>query len=338
MCVILILTHAKDDCASLVEEHLTKENVDFVRFNTETFQEDVKVTLHMEDDGSFNGCFYFPGRKVDFKKIGVIWNRRIHDPEIKTKIFESEPEIKDWILKESIGALNLCFSLLSLKIPIVNPWDLNEKLKSNKWIQMQKASSLGLKVPLSCVTNNIEDIKNFWLEAKKEIIFKKIKKGLFEMSNGDRFLIHTSKIPEESFSDEFIQRMRFAPIFLQSHIPKKYDIRSVIVGEKVFSFAIFSQEIPEALTDYRTAFISGQLDNMRHEVIDLGPKINKTLVDFTKSFGLTFNTIDLIRTPQEELIFLENNANGQWGWLEIKTGEKISKAFADLLKKLANID
>jgi len=79
----------------------------------------------------------------------------------------------------------------------------------------------------------------------------------------------------------------------------------------------------------------GKLKEMPHKPIDLGKVINKKLISFTKSFGLTFSVIDLVMTPDEKIIFLEDNPNGQWGWLEHMTNLPISEAFAEVLIKLS---
>ncbi|MBI2628073.1 MAG: hypothetical protein HYW71_01390 [Candidatus Niyogibacteria bacterium] len=120
-------------------------------------------------------------------------------------------------------------------------------------------------------------------------------------------------------------------MFFQQHIPKKYDVRSVVVGEKVFSIAINSQHLSEGVVDYRKAAVLGKLEQIKHEFIDLGKIINKMLIQFTRSFGLVFGVIDLIVTPDDRIVFLEDNPNGQWGWLEQKTRAPVSLAFAEYL-------
>lgn len=328
---ILILTHAKDDCAELVIQQLTSENRSFVRFNTEEFQKTVKLILRLDTTGNFEGEYLFPNKKLPFEEIGAVWNRRIHEPELGTEL-DYDTELKTWMTDETIWALNISFTLF--QCPVVNPFEINERLKFNKLTQMQRAASLGLEIPLTCMTNHLPEIEKFWQKAQKEVIFKKIRKALFHFKNGKRMLVHTNKIPEEKFTPENLQRMRFCPMFFQSHIPKKFDIRSVVVGDEVFSFAIHSQDVPEGKIDYRTAAVLGKLSSMKHEVINLGAKVNKLLTAYTKSFGLSFSVIDLILTPDDHLVFLEDNPNGQWGWLEHMTKAKISKAFANYLWNL----
>lgn len=327
MTKVFVLTYAGDDCSALVLNHFKKMGVPCVRFNTEEFQSIVRCSIKMMSDGSLNGIWHFPEQDIDFRDIGVVWNRRVHEPDIKNQF--SEPEILNLALEESKWALNIAFTLINA--PIMNPWEVNERLKFNKWIQMKKAAELGLNIPDSCLTNNPVTIRMFWKEMNKDLIFKKIRKGLLNMSNGKRFLIHTNKIPEESFTEENIQRMIFYPMFFQKHIRKKYDVRSIVIGNQVFSFAIHSQDVPEGITDYRTASILGKLEQMKHEQIFLGDDIDSKLVSFVKSFSLHFSAIDLVITPDDNVVFLEDNPNGQWAWLERMTGVPLSKFFAEYL-------
>lgn len=328
---ILILTHSRDDCAHLVVERLSEMKQDFVRFNTENFHGSVKVVMNLDQNGNFFGRYCFPDFDLLFDDIGIVWNRRVHNPNMGPE-FEYEPDLKEWMTDETIWALNISFTMLNC--PVVNPWEINERLKFNKIIQMHRAASLGIEIPDSCITNNLAEMRRFWEQVKNEIIFKKIRKGFFQFENGKRLLVHTSKIPPEQLTDQSLHRMRFCPMFFQQHIAKKFDVRSVVVGDQVFSVAIHSQCIPEGVVDYRTAAVFGKLQQMKHEKIDLGLSVNNQLIAFTKSFDLTFSVIDLIITPDDRIVFLEDNPNGQWGWLEHMTGVPISQAFADLLVSL----
>ena len=334
MSTILALTHGRDDCADLVINHLRKRGEDFVRFNTDEFQKSVKLTLTMEPNGSFGGKYHFPDRDLDFREIGVVWNRRVHEPELGEDL-QGEPEIKQWMIDESFWGMSISFTLIDA--PVVNPWEINERLKFNKMLQMKRAAELGLEVPSTCITNNLDEIREFWKHVGGEMVFKKIRKGLFAMSDGRVLLVHTNQIPKDSFNEQTIQRMRFCPMFLQRHIPKKFDVRSIVVNGKVFSVAIHSQSVAEGVTDYRKAAVLGKLDEMRHEIIDFGAETNQKLANYTRSFGLSFSAIDLIVTPDDRVIFLEDNPNGQWAWLEHKTGIPISKAIAEYLIGLNSI-
>lgn len=327
---ILILTHEKDDCAKLVIEQLERMDTDFIRFNTERFHTDVKLALTLDKRGHSEGSLLFPQRRVDISDVGIVWNRRVHQPELP-ELFQDEPELQEWMLEETKWAFSIAITMLNC--PVVNPWEDNERLKFNKMLQMRRAAALGFEIPASILTDEPEAIRQFWSNSGAEVIMKKIRKGLIHMKNGRRVLFHTSRIPPEQQTNAALERLRFTPSLMQTHIPKRYDIRSVVVGEQVFSVAIHSQELSEGKVDYRTAGLMGKLSQMKHEIIDLGREANERMVRFSRSFGLTFGAFDFIQTPDDRIIFLEDNPNGQWAWLEYLTGARISEAIAQLLRE-----
>jgi glutathione synthase/RimK-type ligase-like ATP-grasp enzyme len=49
--------------------------------------------------------------------------------------------------------------------------------------------------------------------------------------------------------------------------------------------------------------------------------------------NLKFGAVDLIRTPSNEFVFLEVNANGRWWWIQELTGVNIAKDIAQALAK-----
>ncbi len=56
-------------------------------------------------------------------------------------------------------------------------------------------------------------------------------------------------------------------------------------------------------------------------------------IDLVKRLGLKFSAIDMVLTPSGKYYFLEINPNGQWAWLEKRTGHKLTEALVDILIK-----
>lgn len=48
--------------------------------------------------------------------------------------------------------------------------------------------------------------------------------------------------------------------------------------------------------------------------------------------GICYGAIDLILTKEGRYVFIENNPNGQYLWIEDETGLPISDAICDLLR------
>jgi hypothetical protein len=53
-----------------------------------------------------------------------------------------------------------------------------------------------------------------------------------------------------------------------------------------------------------------------------------------KRLGLVYGAIDLRRTPDGRHVFLEINPAGEWRFVEERTGQPMTAAFAELLVEL----
>lgn len=73
---------------------------------------------------------------------------------------------------------------------------------------------------------------------------------------------------------------------------------------------------------------------MLHREAMLPPNVEKQLLGLMKVLDLQFGAIDLIRTPNDEYIFLEINPNGQWLWIEDQLGLAVSRAIAEWLSNV----
>lgn len=70
-----------------------------------------------------------------------------------------------------------------------------------------------------------------------------------------------------------------------------------------------------------------------HTPMKLPEKVQDKLVTMNEKLDIQFGAYDLIYTPKGDYVFLEVNANGQWGWIQELTKMPISSAIADLLIK-----
>jgi glutathione synthase/RimK-type ligase-like ATP-grasp enzyme len=122
--------------------------------------------------------------------------------------------------------------------------------------------------------------------------------------------------------------LALAPTILQPYIEKAYELRCVVMGDKVFAARLDSQAIESTRTDWR----AGEED-VEHEVFDLPEHVQAALRNMMRSFEINFASIDMIVTPEDEFVFLDLNPNGQWLWLEEELGLPLVAGMADLLTK-----
>ena len=58
-----------------------------------------------------------------------------------------------------------------------------------------------------------------------------------------------------------------------------------------------------------------------YRAVSLPPLVTERILAFVRSYGLNFSAIDLIVTPDDRYVFVENNPNGQFIFIEDKVPE-----------------
>src|SRR5262249_19159253 len=130
-------------------------------------------------------------------------------------------------------------------------------------------------------------------------------------------------------TDKEIARLdliRHSPGIFQELVPKSYELRVTVVGERLFSVRIDSQAHVETRMDWRRAPLAPA-----YAPAELPPAVAAKIKAFMAALGLIYAAIDLIVTPQHRHVFLEANPGGQYMWVEAKTGLGITAALADAL-------
>jgi glutathione synthase/RimK-type ligase-like ATP-grasp enzyme len=117
-------------------------------------------------------------------------------------------------------------------------------------------------------------------------------------------------------------------MILQREISKAADLRVIVVDDHVFATRIGSQAHEETKVDWRRG---GRAD-LAHETVTLPTDIAEACVGVTRRLGLRFAAIDLVEDRTGHIWFLEANPNGQWAWIEQRTGAPITAAIVDGLE------
>ena len=100
-----------------------------------------------------------------------------------------------------------------------------------------------------------------------------------------------------------------------------------MIGRDAFATRIASQGDEAARTDWRR----GDVRTMPHEAMELDPATRGRCVALVEGLGLRFGAIDLVRGLDGKDWFLEVNPNGQWGWIQTRTGQPLAAAIVDAL-------
>lgn len=201
------------------------------------------------------------------------------------------------------------------------------RLAEAKLPQLQLALSLGLRIPRTIVTNSPTEAHRFANSVDYSIASKSLTTPSVRRDD-DVYDTYTCRLTRDELEEQ-IESVRFAPTLLQEYVPKSVEIRVTIIGTEIFATEIDSQVIEDAQIDWRRA----DPFTIPHRSVSLPDTLISILRRFLDHYGLSFGAIDLIRTPDDEYVFLENNPNGQWYWLEVLCGQPMAASMAKLLTR-----
>ena len=254
-----------------------------------------------------------------------MWDRRPEPP--KELPIKSSPQIDRHNLAEALGFL--VFLRYYLKdIPSIGSI-ANDRLASSKMLQYKYALKVGFAVPESCYANRKGNIAHL-VSKYEQLLFKSIENDdIWDEDNMQDYVFYAQKVPTETVlaapDEAFSQTVSFA----QNYVEKKFELRVTVIRDKVFACRINSQVMTDdtGKTDWRQGYDYG----LEQEPFVLPKEISDKCREYLNLMDLNFGCFDFIVTPAGEYVFLECNPNGQWLWVELATGLKISWAIADFL-------
>lgn len=188
---------------------------------------------------------------------------------------------------------------------------MNSLSNESKSYQQLQISKMGFHTPKTLITNNPENVLQFYELCNKKIIFKSL--------SCVRSIV-------TKFSPLHFSRMNLiknCPVQFQELI-EGLEIRVHTVGDKVFATGIESDAI-----DYRYA--GKYKKQIKFFQYILPPDIEKACILLSKSFGLEVAGIDLKRTDDGKFYCFEVNPSPAFIAYERMTGQPISREVAILL-------
>lgn len=317
--MILIVTNEFDPTSDYVIEELNRRGASFERLNTEDFPMKVRCTIDINSSVLTGNIDLGSDRNMSLSDIDSVYYRRPKRFEIDPQL--SFGEAREFALSESraaIGGLWMALPCLWVNHPH------RIRAAEFKIYQLRIAAELGFRTPRTLITNDPEEIRDFYEAHDRNVVAKPLRSGMIQYDD-EALLIYTTPLRDDHL--DLVEAVKYAPCLFQEYIPKKVEIRATVVGSRVFAAEIHSQSSERTKDDWRRY----DLDNTPHVPRALPAQIDEQCVNMVRRLGLNFGAIDLIITPDDEYVFLEINPNGQWGWIEELTNLPICSAIADLL-------
>ncbi len=301
---VLVLTNQLDPTADLVVEHLNRRTIPVFRCDTAEFPMEITLAATLGD--GWGGLLHNGHRHLDLSAVRSVYFRR--PEEFRLPDGMSEAGRRFAVAQSRAGFVGVAVSLPCLWINHpARDLDANHK----PW-QLAVAQRLGLDPPRSVITNDAGAARAFAADIGAPVITKSLGAP-----------VDTVVVDPAEFDDS----VRLCAHLFQEWIDKAHEVRLTVVGGRFFPVEIHAGS-EAARVDWRTDY-----NSLTYKPTSIPGQVRERVSAFMREFGLVFGAFDFIVTPAGDWRFLEVNPNGQWSWIERKTGVPISCAIADLLEK-----
>ena len=327
--MILIVTSKRDGHVAAVSRHLDDAGAPWVRINIEDFATNVQVEV-TPATGAGKLLVMDSGKEITLAEVSAVWFRK-PDP-VAIQHFDMDPAALEYIEAEFNEIILGLYALLDRAYWINNPF--NTRIAHRKLLQLKTAAEVGFTVPKTLVTNRPEVALGFADQVDGDLAIKSLGAISVMQDQGGQAVqygIFTRRISRAELI-ELSDKVGHMPTLFQKFIPKKSELRVTCVGEQIFACQIQTRADDITSDDYRF-----DTPNLQHTAIDCS-ELTSRLHLYMKAFGLNFGCFDFIVSESGEAIFLECNANGQWYWVEERTGQPIALAIASLLLQHSKVD
>jgi hypothetical protein len=320
--MILVITDTRNETANAVISVLNGMGARWARFNRAEFPE--RCAIAFAPSGPEAGFFLDEdGDRTDWAEVRTTW---IWHPEAFGLEPGATPAEARFIGSACRHTCRSVLAFLEERSFMVNPLSREDRA-NDKALQLRLARGVGLKVPETLITNAPDRARAFCGQFP-EVIFKVLNPPAIQDDDHVSW-ITTSLLTREDL--DALDGLRHCPGIFQNRVPKRFDLRVTIVGDRVFPVEIHSQGDPATEVDFRLGWSRGI--RLPHAIHDLPPRIRGQCLELARELALVYCAMDLVVTPEGEYVFLEVNPSGQYGWIEQATGLPITEALAALLSK-----
>lgn len=304
---VLIVAEEPDAHAEIVAERVAQLGGETVVFDTASFPTAGSLSVRYGDEDGF--ALTTDDWQVDETELAGVWWRRTNPYEPSPAI--EDDRVRNFVRQESRHAFHGWLHTLGDRV--VNPITADRRA-ARKPYQLALAESVGLTVPETLVTNEPEEVERF-RSANDGTVFKVLQAPSWRMAE-------TRRLTDEAM--ERLDRVADAPVIFQAEIDKADELRVTVIGDEVFPATV--EPRPEG------AQLDWRLDpHAPVDSYDLPERVGERLIALLDRLGLHMGVFDLAVTPDGEYVFFEVNPQGQWLFVELRTGQRISEALAATL-------
>ncbi|MGW0249761.1 hypothetical protein ACWDYH_24345 [Nocardia goodfellowii] len=241
--------------------------------------------------------------------VRSVWWRRPHPAQVPGGVRASDDAFRQAECDGFIQGL-----LWSIPAAWVNDPGA-DRTASRKIVQLETAQRAGFSVPETLITNDPDEARSFTESRPGAVVYKRTGTGRGEFA--ETRIITRADFPK-------LAGIRSAPTTFQDYIDAECDLRVVWVDGVEWAVRIDSQA--------GVGRVDSRLDtSVEFSREQLPASVSKSLATLMGALGLSFGVLDLRLGLDGAYYFLEVNPQGQFAYLEIKTGLPMFRSLANLL-------
>jgi hypothetical protein len=241
---VLIITNDHDEHANAVIEELHRREVPVFRFHPEDFPNACCISMRVRG-GDVEGEIRTEHHRVAFHDICAAWHRRSRNlfapPPSLNLLFG---DLDNFVKVQSATTLSTLFGSLRT-LWVGQPFKLRRA--EIKALQLAEASKAGLQIPDTLISNDpcgaaafVESLRD------RECAIKPLIAVRAHDGRADRLPL-TTTLPRGHALDS----VALAPTIFQPYVEKAYELRCVVIGEKIFCAKLNSQSNETTRKDRR---------------------------------------------------------------------------------------
>src|SRR5215210_9079160 len=244
---VLIITHSDDnESVARVAEAIARKGGHTIRFDTDRYPTDVRLTAYYGASGSGGDERLTLSNEVgefDLREVTAVWHRRLNFGANLPAALDGQ--LRHASLGEaSAAAHGMLASLKTFRMDHLH----HIRHAENKQLQLQVARELGLNTPRTLTTNDPTAARAFAKSCEGGLVTKMLS-SFASYDEGKELVVFTNPVKPEDLAD--LSGLNLCPVTLQEMIPKAFELRVTVVGDRIMSASIDSQTSVLALHDWR---------------------------------------------------------------------------------------
>lgn len=308
---VLILTGEEDVTADMVVVHLNASSVPVVRLDPADLTAGVALSGEYVH-GSFRGHLSAGGRLVSVSGLRSVWVRRPGVPAVRA----AQPSA--WLTEEATQAL---YGMLrGCAARWMNHPDAARRARHKPW-QLRLAQRSGLPVPATLITTFPQAAREF-AGRFPDLVVKPVS-GAHPQEPPRA--VPTSRVAPETDFDA----VAYGPTLLQRRIAKRADIRLTVVGDTLLA----ARKATPADADPDEVDVRFATSDAPWLPAEVPPRVAAAVRTYLREAELAYGAFDFAEDADGTWWFLECNQSGQFGFIEVETGQPIARTIAEWLAR-----